>query len=71
VLRPAGATSAALLAAWTLAAGGTMAAALVVEREHYPTDTVGGFCVAVTIVLVSALVIDWLADRAQRRTRPR
>ena len=67
VLRTATGASATLLAAGALASGGTMAVALIAGREHYPTDTVGGFCVAVAVVLVSALVI----DRAAERLRPR
>ncbi|QYN34464.1 phosphatase PAP2 family protein [Pseudonocardia sp. DSM 110487] len=60
VLRPATGTSALLLSAGALVSGGAMALALVVDRVHYPTDTVGGFCVAVAVVLTSALVIERL-----------
>jgi membrane-associated phospholipid phosphatase len=54
---PAG-TSALLLTAGALVCGGVMALALVGNRVHYPTDTVGGFCVAVAVVLTSALLIE-------------
>jgi undecaprenyl-diphosphatase len=60
VLRPATGTSALLLSAGALVSGGAMALALVSDRVHYPTDTVGGFCVAVAVVLASALVIERL-----------
>jgi undecaprenyl-diphosphatase len=60
VLRPATGTSALLLSAGALTSGGAMALALVSDRIHYPTDTVGGFCVAVAVVLTSALVIERL-----------
>jgi undecaprenyl-diphosphatase len=58
VLRTATSTSALLIAAGAVVSGGAMALALVTERIHYPTDTVGGFCVAVAVVLTSALVIE-------------
>lgn len=67
VLRTATRASATLLVVGALVSGGTMAVALIAEGDHYPTDTVGGFCVAVAVVLVSALVI----DRAAERLRPR
>jgi membrane-associated phospholipid phosphatase len=37
-----------------------MAIALVADRAHYATDTLGGFCVAVAVVLTSALAIESL-----------
>jgi undecaprenyl-diphosphatase len=67
VLRTATGASATLLAAGALVSGGTMAVALIAEGDHYPTDTVGGFCVAVAVVLASALVIDRAAERRRRR----
>jgi membrane-associated phospholipid phosphatase len=59
-LRTATHTSALLIAAGAVVSGGMMAFALVSDRIHYPTDTVGGFCVAVAVVLTSALVIERL-----------
>jgi membrane-associated phospholipid phosphatase len=54
-----GRTSAALiLAAGAVLAGGAMALALIVRDWHYPTDTIGGFCTAVAVVLGTALLID-------------
>jgi undecaprenyl-diphosphatase len=47
-------------------AGGAMALALIIRGTHYPSDTVGGFCAAVVIVLGSALVIDKAAGRPSR-----
>lgn len=60
MLRPATGTSALLLAAGAVVSGGAMGLALVSGRVHYPTDTVGGFCVAVAVVLTCALVIERL-----------
>jgi undecaprenyl-diphosphatase len=67
VLRTATGASAAVLAAGALLPGGAMAVALTAGREHYPTDTIGGFCVAVAVVLGSALVIDRAAERWRSR----
>jgi membrane-associated phospholipid phosphatase len=54
-----GRTSAALiLAAGAVLTGGAMALALIVRDWHYPTDTIGGFCTAVAVVLGTALLID-------------
>jgi undecaprenyl-diphosphatase len=45
-----------------------MAVALIVRDWHYPTDTIGGFCTAVAVVLGTALLIDraarWRAGKA-------
>jgi membrane-associated phospholipid phosphatase len=57
-LRTATGVSALLIAAGALLSGGLMALALVDERIHYPTDTVGGFCVAVAVVLTCAHTIE-------------
>jgi membrane-associated phospholipid phosphatase len=57
-----GRTSAALiLAAGASLAGSTMATALIVRGWHYPTDTIGGFCTAIAVVLGTALLIDQVA----------
>jgi membrane-associated phospholipid phosphatase len=63
VVHAAPPTSAALLTIGAWLCGGTMAFALVAEHAHYATDTVGGFCVAVALVLVSALAIERWAER--------
>jgi undecaprenyl-diphosphatase len=59
-------TTAAFLVLGAVISGGTMAVALIVDRDHYPTDTIGGFCIAVAAVLVSALAIEWWAERPVR-----
>ncbi|WP_445942295.1 phosphatase PAP2 family protein [Pseudonocardia sp. T1-2H] len=65
-------TGAAVLAAGALLGGGGMAGALVIRDEHYPTDTVGGFCVGVVVVLAGALFVDRCAERwSFRRPGPR
>jgi undecaprenyl-diphosphatase len=46
--------------------GAAMGVALIVNGWHYPTDTIGGFCVAVSTVLGSALVIERIAERHSR-----
>jgi membrane-associated phospholipid phosphatase len=67
LLRTAMRTSAVLLAIGAALSGGIMAFALITEHAHYASDTVGGFCVAVALVLVSALAIEWWAERAAER----
>ena len=52
-----------LIAAGALLAGGGVGFAMVALDAHYPTDTVGGFCTAVTVVLGSALALDRLGGR--------
>lgn len=46
----------------------TVATGLVIERFHYPTDTLGGFCVAVVVVLGLALLVERVRPIARRRT---
>lgn len=53
----------AVVASAALLAGGAVGTGMVTLGSHYPTDTVGGFCLAVAIGLGSGLVIDHLADR--------
>jgi membrane-associated phospholipid phosphatase len=72
VLSTATGTSAILIAAGAMLSGGAMALALVADRAHYATDTVGGFCVAVTVVLTSALAIErWPRRRHSPEGLPR
>lgn len=40
---------------------------MIVRGVHYPTDTVGGFCAAVFLVLATAVVIDRAAERSHAR----
>lgn len=72
VLRPRRGTGLAVLATSSLLVGGAVGAATVFTGAHYPTDAVGGFCTAVVIVLVSALLLDrYLPTRASGPRRPR
>ena len=66
VLRPGARAGAVLVAAGSLLTGGAMAVALVVGGVHYPTDTAGGFCTAVAMVLGTALLLDRWADGPSR-----
>jgi undecaprenyl-diphosphatase len=53
----------------TLLSGGAMAVALIVYEWHYATDTIGGACTAIAVILGSALALDraasWWAQRAK------
>ncbi|MGH3829539.1 MAG: phosphatase PAP2 family protein [Pseudonocardiaceae bacterium] len=42
-------------------AGAMMAWSQVVLRNHYPTDTIGGFCTALAVVPATAWLVDWIA----------
>ncbi|HLU59355.1 MAG TPA: phosphatase PAP2 family protein [Pseudonocardia sp.] len=71
VLRPPAGASAAVIAAGAVLCGGTMALALVADGDHYATDTVGGFCVAVAVVFSCVGVIErWRTDDAPARAAP-
>lgn len=48
------------VAAMVLLSGAAMGSAVVAENWHYPTDAVGGFCTAITLVLALALLLDWI-----------
>jgi undecaprenyl-diphosphatase len=68
VIRPGRAGALAILAAGAVVVGGGVAAAMVASNAHYPTDTMGGFCIAVVMVCGAALVLDRAAAyRAQAR----
>jgi membrane-associated phospholipid phosphatase len=56
----------AVLAALTLGAGALVAIGLVVGRQHYFTDTIGGAAVGIGVALSAALVIDKVAERRGR-----
>jgi membrane-associated phospholipid phosphatase len=66
LIRPSRAWSLAILAAGALLVGGGVGAAMVAANAHYPTDTIGGFCTAVVVVLVEALLLDRLAGLRRR-----
>lgn len=65
-LRTSAPTSTLLVLAAAGASGAAMAWAQVSLGAHYPTDTVGGFCIAIAIMPATA----WLLDRAADRRRP-
>jgi undecaprenyl-diphosphatase len=54
------------LLAWVLVTGAVMMG-LVGMDYHYPTDAVGGLCVALGVVLPGAALTDVLAARRTRR----
>lgn len=62
------------LAVAGFAVASAVAAAAVVMRFHYFTDTIGGAAVGTGTVLATALVLDWLSPRLTRlkadRSRP-
>jgi membrane-associated phospholipid phosphatase len=69
LVRPGRSTGIALIVTIALVVGGTIGTALVATGAHYPTDTVGGFCAAVAVVLGTALLLEtvtawWHARRA-------
>jgi len=63
--------AALILGAGALLSGGAMTLALIVQDWHYPTDTIGGLCTAIAIVLGSALSIDRAAQWRAGKSRPR
>ncbi|MGH3762033.1 phosphatase PAP2 family protein [Actinophytocola sp.] len=56
-------TGVLLAAAIVIPAAVAMGWAQVLENSHYPTDTVGGFCVALVMVPLTGRLIDVVADR--------
>lgn len=54
----------------TVAVAVVVAVGLVAERAHYPTDTIGGFCLAVVTTVVAAAAIDRVAKRLSRFALP-
>jgi membrane-associated phospholipid phosphatase len=52
-----------LILAGAGAAGAMMAWSQVDLHAHYPTDTIGGFCTAMSVVPTTALLVDWFAAR--------
>lgn len=71
-LAPAGrAVAVSVVASAALLAGGLVGTGMITLGAHYPTDTVGGFCLAVAIGLGAGLVIDRIADRrTEQAARP-
>ena len=61
----------ALMFAGTVVAGAEMAWSQVALGAHYPTDTIGGYCTALAVTTLTALVLDRVLDRyRQRLNRP-
>ena len=56
-----------ILGAALIAAG--VAASMVARGYHYFTDTVAGTAVGIGVVLLTALLIDWAADKPRARLR--
>ncbi|MFI1668521.1 phosphatase PAP2 family protein [Streptomyces sp. NPDC020598] len=68
-LARAAGTSLVLTAA--LVAGAAMGWAQVALGAHYPTDALGGWCTALTVVPATAWLIDRTADRSANRSANR
>lgn len=64
LVRPGRTGGLTLLAVGALAAGGAVGTAMVAGNAHYPTDTIGGFCTAVIVVLALALLLDRIPSRS-------
>lgn len=58
--------AALLITAGTVLVGGGVGLAMVVTGVHYPTDAVGGFCTAVAVVLVTALIVERIVEHRRR-----
>jgi undecaprenyl-diphosphatase len=71
LVRPGRTTGIALVVTIALVVGGTIGTALVATGAHYPTDTIGGFCAAVAIVLGSALLLERVVLLLHTARRPR
>jgi undecaprenyl-diphosphatase len=56
-----------LVSAAALAAGAVMGWAQVALGAHYPTDVLGGWCTALAVVPVAALLVDLVTDRHRHR----
>ena len=52
-----------------LMAGAAMGWAQVALDAHYPTDVLGGWCVALAVVPATAWLVDWTADVGRRERR--
>lgn len=65
-----------LMAGGAMIGGGAMAWAQTWLDGHYPTDTVGGFCIAIAVVPPTAWLVDAVVDqirspiRSDRRSDP-
>jgi membrane-associated phospholipid phosphatase len=61
------ATGTSLVLAAAVVVGATMGWAQVSLGAHYPTDVLGGWCTALTVVPATAWLIDRIADRTAAR----
>jgi membrane-associated phospholipid phosphatase len=61
--RPGRKMSLLTIAAGAVLAGGGVGFAMVASDAHYPTDTIGGFCTALVVVLGCALALDRVGRR--------
>jgi membrane-associated phospholipid phosphatase len=66
LLQPGRVGALVILAVGAVGIGGGVGVAMVASDAHYPTDTLGGFCTAVVMVGVAALVLDRLATALGR-----
>ncbi|MEU6120433.1 phosphatase PAP2 family protein [Streptomyces sp. NPDC047123] len=66
-LRLGGAAATAFVLAVSLAAGAAMGWAQVALGAHYPTDVLGGWCIALALVPAAAWLVDLVADRRGAR----
>lgn len=64
VLRPGRRAVALLVPAVVLSAATVMAVGQTAMSAHYATDTLGGFCVGVVVVVLTAYAVDAVAGRA-------
>jgi membrane-associated phospholipid phosphatase len=68
LVRPGWVGGITIVAAGGILCGGIVGTAMVASNSHYPTDTVGGFCIAVVMVCGAALVLDRVAAYRALRT---
>jgi undecaprenyl-diphosphatase len=66
IARPGRAVGLLLLLAAPVLLGGLVGTGMVAAQAHYLTDTIGGFCTAVVVVLGLALTLDRVAEPAGR-----
>jgi undecaprenyl-diphosphatase len=59
----------ATIALGGLGAAGVIGVAIVGARTHYATDAIGGMTVATSVVLLTALIVDWFMAARLGRDR--
>jgi membrane-associated phospholipid phosphatase len=70
LVRPGWKGSLLVIASGAVLAGGSVGLAMVASNAHYPTDTLGGFCTAVVVVLGLALALDRMGAGPRRTSDP-